>query len=197
MDQTQVPDSKIWHQRRVLLGVTGGIACFKAAALTSQLVQGGATVRVVMSEAATRFVTPLTFASLSGHEVTTDFFAPTDADPESSHISVARWCQLMIIAPATADTIARLGAGLCDTPVTLVAAALPASTPVVLAPAMNEQMWENTVTQRNLATVKEVLGYHMVDPQNGWQACRTVGIGRMADPEAIVSAVEAVLQKAE
>lgn len=197
MDQTQAADSKIWHQRRVLLGVTGGIACFKAAALTSQLVQRGSAVRVVMSEAATRFVTPLTFASLSGHEVTTNFFAPTDTDPESPHISVARWCQLMIIAPATADTIARLAAGLCDTPVTLVATALPASTPVVLAPAMNEQMWKNPVTQRNLATVKEVLGYHMIDPQNGWQACRTLGVGRMADPEAIVSAGEALIQKME
>lgn len=182
-----------WVDRHVLLGVTGGIACFKTAALASRLVQSGAKVRVVMTRAATRFVTALTFESLSGHSVVTDFLDHGQAEGDSAHIGVARWCDLMIVAPATADTLARLAAGLSDNPVTLAAAALPTSTPVLLAPAMNEQMWENPVTQRNLATVKEMLGYHTVGPAAGWQACRTQGAGRMSEPEAIMEAAETVL----
>ena len=186
-------DSGQWSDRRVLLGVTGGIACFKAAALTSRLAQAGAEVRVVMTEAATRFVTPLTFESLSGHPVISDFLRPTDKDGESAHIGVARWCELLIVAPATADTLARLAAGLSDNAVVLAAAALPAATPVLLAPAMNEQMWENPINQRNLATVKDLLGHRTVGPGKGWQACRTVGAGRMSEPEAIMEAAERVM----
>src|SRR5690606_21250095 len=107
----------------------------------SRLVQHGADVRVLMTQAATRFITPLTLQSLSGHPVLT---TPWESDdwPDAQHVGLARWCDLMILAPATADLIARIAHGLCDDVVSLTACALPRSTPVLLAPAMNEQMWE-------------------------------------------------------
>ncbi len=183
------------RDRRVLLGVSGGIACYKSAALTSKLAQAGASVRVAMTEAATRFVTPLTFQSLSGNTVITSVWQADDR-PDSQHIGLARWADLMIIAPATADLIARLAAGLCDDVVTLTACALPRDpkmTPVLLAPAMNADMWAHPVTQRNLATVKQVLRYATVGPEEGWQACRTTGSGRMSEPESILAAAAAML----
>jgi phosphopantothenoylcysteine decarboxylase/phosphopantothenate--cysteine ligase len=177
---------------RIVVGLCGGIACYKVATLVSRLVQGGADVRVLMTESATRFVGPITFQSLSGNTVITGIWQADDR-PDSQHVGVARWCDLLIIAPATANTIAKLAAGLCDDIVSLTACALPRGTPVLLAPAMNAQMWENPVTQRNLATVKQVLGYHTVGPDEGWQACRTAGAGRMSEPEAILQAATEIL----
>jgi len=174
--------------RKVAVGVTGGIAAYKTATLVSRLAQAGAVVRVMMTEAATQFITPLTLQSLSGHEVVTSIWQTVDR-PDSQHIGLARWAELVVIAPASTDIIAKLAAGLCDDPVSLVAVALPRTTPVLLAPAMNEQMWENPITQRNLTTLKDTLGYHTVGPDSGWQACRTRGSGRMSEPEAIFDAV--------
>ena len=174
--------------RRIAVALTGGIACYKTATLVSRLAQAGADVRVLMTEPATRFITPLTLQSLSGKAVLTSIWQ-VDDQPDSQHVGVARWCDLMIIAPATASTLARLAAGLAEDVVSLVACALPRATPVILAPAMNEQMWQNPVTQRNVATVRDTLGYHLVGPDEGWQACRTAGPGRMAEPEAIFDAV--------
>lgn len=182
------------HGKRVLVGVTGGIACYKSAAMVSRLVQRGASVRVVMTEAATRFVGPLTFQSLSGQSVLTSIWQSDDR-PDSQHIGLARWCELFIIAPATADIIAKLAHGLCDDVVSLTAAALPAATPALLAPAMNADMWANPIVQRNLATVKDVLGHATVGPDEGWQACRTRGAGRMSEPDDIVAAAENMLTR--
>lgn len=180
-----------WAGRKVLVGLGGGIACYKVCHVVSRLVQGGAAVRVLMTEAATRFVTPLTFQSLSGQPVVTSMWESADHH-DSQHIGLARWCDLMIIAPATADLMARLATGLCDNVVTLCGTALPRATPLLLAPAMNEQMWENPITQRNLATLTEVLGCRTVGPESGWQACRTQGAGRMSEPEAILQAALAM-----
>ncbi|MBI1336732.1 MAG: hypothetical protein GC164_07200 [Phycisphaera sp.] len=177
--------------RKVLVAVTGGIACYKIATVVSRLVQAGGVVRVIMTESATRFVTPLTFQSLSGHSVLTSTWQADD-HPDSQHVGLARWCELMLIAPATADILAKLAAGTCDDLVTLTACALPRSpkmTPVLIVPAMNAQMWENPVTRRNVKTVNDVLGYTSIGPETGWQACRTQGAGRMSEPEAIVDAV--------
>jgi phosphopantothenoylcysteine decarboxylase/phosphopantothenate--cysteine ligase len=116
----------------------------------------------------------------------------SDDRPDSQHIGLARWCDLLVIAPATADIIARLAHGLTDDIVSLTASALPRQprmTPVLLAPSMNAQMWENPITQRNLATVAGVLRYEIVGPGEGWQACRTSGSGRMSEPEEIFDAV--------
>jgi phosphopantothenoylcysteine decarboxylase/phosphopantothenate--cysteine ligase len=174
--------------RKVVVGVTGGIAAYKTATLVSRLAQAGAAVRVMMTDAATHFITPLTLQSLSGHEVVTSIWQTVDR-PDSQHIGLARWAELVVIAPASTDMIAKLAVGICDDPVSLVAVALPRTTPVLLAPAMNEQMWENPITQRNLATLKDTLGYHTVGPDSGWQACRTRGSGRMSEPDAIFDAL--------
>jgi phosphopantothenoylcysteine decarboxylase len=145
-----------------------------------------------MTESATRFVAPLTLQSLSGRSVLSSMWQ-TDDHPDSQHIGVARWCELMIVAPATANTIARLAAGACDDVVSLVACALPRTTPLLLAPAMNEQMWQSPLTQRNVRTLCELMGWRTVGPESGWQACRTQGAGRMSEPEAILAAAEALL----
>lgn len=176
-----------WSDRRVIVALSGGIACYKTATLVSRFVQAGAHVRIIMTDAATRFVAPLTFESLSGTAVVTSIWDPTE-HRESPHVELARWCELMIIAPATADIIAKLAAGLCDNVVALTASALPRDTPVLLAPAMNEQMWQNPVTQRNIDTCRQLLGCHTVGPGEGWQACRTRGAGRMSEPEEILAA---------
>ena len=176
-----------WTGRQVLVAVTGGIACFKAASLVSRLVQGGAMVRVVMTDAAIRFVTPLTFEALSGQSVGTNVWQSTVGN-DAAHIELARWPDLVIVAPATADCIARIAAGRCDDLVTLCLCALKRSTPVVVAPAMNEQMWQNPVTQRNLKTLQDLLGYHQVGPDEGWHACRSQGPGRMTEPDRILEA---------
>ncbi len=179
--------------RRVIVAVTGGIACYKSASLVSRLTQAGASVRVLMTESATRFVTPLTFQSLSGSSVVSTTWEAQDG-LESPHVALARWAQLMVVAPATADMIAKLAAGICDDPVGLVACGLPPHTPVLLAPAMNAQMWSHKITQRNLNALKQQLGYHVVGPEAGWQACRTSGPGRMSEPQAIFDAAKSLLK---
>ncbi len=181
-------------QRRVAVALAGGIACYKTATLVSRLAQRGADVRVLMTEAATRFVGPLTFQSLSGKPVLTSIWQ-SDDHPDSQHVGVARWCELLIIAPATADLIAKITHGFTDDVVTLIACALPRTTPVLLAPAMNAEMWQNPITQRNVQTLRDPLGYHLVGPDTGWQACRTTGAGRMSEPQAILDAATELLAK--
>jgi len=174
------------------VALTGGIACYKTATLVSTLAQAGADIRVLMTEAATKFVGPLTFQSLSGKPVIDSIWQAEDR-PDAQHVGLARWAELLIIAPATADIIAKLAAGLCDDVVSLTATALPRTTPVLIAPAMNAQMWENPITQRNIDTVKQAMGYHTVGPEAGWQACRSEGVGRMSEPAAIIDAAAAIL----
>ena len=185
----------VFKGRKIIVGVTGGIAAYKTATVVSRLSQAGATVRVLMTPAATKFVGPLTFESLSNAPVITDIWQPVELH-DSQHVSLARWCDLLIVAPTTADMLAKLAAGICDDIISLTACALPRSpkmTPVLLAPAMNAQMWENPVTQRNLGTIKDLLGYRTVGPDDGWQACRTMGQGRMSEPDAIVAAAAQTL----
>jgi phosphopantothenoylcysteine decarboxylase/phosphopantothenate--cysteine ligase len=182
----------IMNGKRVIVAVTGGIACYKVCTVVSRLAQAGVDVTVLMTESATRFVAPLTFQSLSGKPVHISAWESTDAH-DSQHIALARSADLMVIAPASTNTIAKLAAGIADNVVTIVAAALPRPTPVLLAPAMNAQMWDHPITQRNLAVLKEALGWTTVGPNEGWQACRTRGQGRMAEPEEILQAIERAL----
>jgi len=187
------PSSKsAWDKKKVIVAVTGGIACYKSATLVSRLVQAGADVRVVMTDAAMKFVAPLTFQTLSGKPVVTSIWQAQESY-DSEHVATARWAEIAIIAPCTANTLAKLATGICDEPVSLTLAALPRSTPALLAPAMNAQMWDNPITQRNLKTVCEVLGYQTVGPEEGWQACRTAGVGRMSEPDAILDAGQKLL----
>ncbi len=172
--------------KTILVGLTGGIACYKTAYLVSKLTQAGAAVTVCMTEAATRFVAPLTFQALSGKPVYTSPWLHIESqDPQ--HVSTARTADLMIIAPCTMNMLAKLATGRADDIVCLVAAAMdPRRQPILLAPAMNEAMWQQASTQRNLAQLAED-GFHLVGPGSGWQACRTMGVGRMSEPEEILA----------
>ena len=174
--------------KRIVLGVCGGIAAYKSAALTSKLAQSGAKVTVLMTESAARFVTPLTFQALSGRPVYTSPWQQTEShDPQ--HINLARDADLVVVAPCTMNTLAKLAVGLCDDVVTLVLSAVDRThTPVLLAPSMNTEMWNQASTQRNLRQLKAD-GFGFIDPGTGWQACRTVGTGRMAEPEDILKAI--------
>ncbi len=174
--------------KRLLIGLSGGISCYKTATLVSRLVQQGADVRVLMTEAATQFVGPLTFQSLSGKPVLTSIWQADD-HPDSQHVGLARWCDAMVIAPATANTIARLAHGLADDILSLTVCALPRTTPLLLAPAMNADMWDNPIVQQNVTTLRSLPNVTLVGPDSGWQACRTEGAGRMSEPEAILEAI--------
>jgi phosphopantothenoylcysteine decarboxylase/phosphopantothenate--cysteine ligase len=162
--------------------VTGGIAAYKAAALARSLASHG-RVRVVMTRAAQRFVTPLTFTALTGRPALTDIFDDGPAGP-MAHIHEAEDLDLVVIAPATADFIARAAAGLADD--LLSTMLLVTRAPLLLAPAMNVHMWEHPATQRNLGTLSSQAVVHLVGPEEGELACGTVGPGRMAEPERIV-----------
>ncbi|MCL1138005.1 bifunctional phosphopantothenoylcysteine decarboxylase/phosphopantothenate--cysteine ligase CoaBC [Shewanella pneumatophori] len=167
--------------KKVLLGIGGGIAAYKSADLVRKLKERGADVRVVMSQSAQEFITPLTLQALSGYPVATDLLDPT-AEASMGHIELARWADLVIIAPATANLIARVNAGMADELITTTCLATEA--PVVLCPAMNQQMYRNAATQANLKQVSE-RGIHIWGPDSGSQACGEVGPGRMLEPIAI------------
>ncbi len=175
----------------VLVGVCGGIAAYKTASLVSALVQRGAGVTVAMTEAAQRFVGPLTFEALTARQVFTSVWdAPDYSDQQ--HIRLTEAADLFIVAPATANTIGRMACGLADDLVSTLA--LTARCPILLAPAMNTQMWQNAIVQRNMKTLREA-GYHEIGPEGGWLACRTIGAGRMAEPASILDAATALLLK--
>lgn len=175
--------------REIIVAVCGGIAAYKVADVVSQLVQLGAGVTVVMTAEAQRFVTPLTFEALSGRPVRTSTFDLVDAgDPQ--HIGLTERADLMLVAPATANTIAKVAHGLCDDLVSLMVAA--SACPVVFAPAMNNRMWEHPVARENVAKLA-ALGYRFIGPEPGWLACRNVGLGRMSEPVNIVEEVTAML----
>jgi len=169
---------------KVLLGVCGGIAAYKAVELMRTLQRHGCEVRVMMTMAAQEFVKPLTFASLSGHQVYTDLWA-MEQSSEIEHIMQSQWADVMVIAPATAHTIAKMCAGLADD--FLSASYLAASCPAVLAPAMNVSMWHHAATQANLQVLRE-RGHIIIEPGSGYLACGMTGDGRLAEIEAIANA---------
>ncbi len=173
--------------RRVLLGITGGIAAYKSAYLARRLIEAGAHVRVIMTESAQHFVGTQTLAAISGHQVETDLFAGTSASP---HTDLASWAEIIVIAPATTNTLGKLASGLADD--LLSNTLLAARSPILLAPAMHTEMWEHPATQRNVNLLKED-GHHMVGPETGELAGGDEGMGRMAEPEEIAAAVEKIL----
>jgi phosphopantothenoylcysteine decarboxylase/phosphopantothenate--cysteine ligase len=181
---------------KVTVGVSGGIAAYKAAELVRALQQQALDVHVVMTAAAQQFITPLTFASLTGHRVITGLWDSDGQTPNANsaieHISEAQSTELLVIAPASADILARLAHGLADDFLTTMALASPA--PLVVAPAMNVQMWQHPATQANLATLRE-RGVRIVAPESGYLACGMVGDGRLASTEAIVASVLDALQR--
>ena len=179
------------QQRTVVLGVTGGIACYKAVELVRLLVKNGFKVRVIMTRGAMEFVTPLTFQTLSGNPVATETFSLTQ-ESEIGHINLADSADLFVIAPTTANVIGKLASGIADDLLTTVLMATQA--PVLLAPAMNIHMYENVIVQENLRKLRRV-GYHIMDPAEGYLACGYEGKGRLPDPEKISDEIERLLRK--
>lgn len=176
--------------RKILLGVTGGIAAYKSAEICRLLVKQGADVRVIMSEAATEFITPLTLETLSGKPVPFKMFGRTEGPLE--HIDIPDQAEVMVVAPATADYLARCATGRASDLISAVTLAFTG--PVLFAPAMNTNMWNNPATRRNIATLTEQHGWTMVQPGVGDLACGWTGPGRMADPADIVNALNGLLK---
>lgn len=177
--------------KKILLCVTGGIAVYKAAALTSKLTQAGAEVKVIMSESATEFVTPLTFQALSRNDVYTDTF--DEKNPKViAHIDLADWADLVLVAPATANVIGKLANGIADNMVTTTLLATTA--PVWIAPAMNVHMYNHPAVQKNIQKLYNY-GYRFIEPSEGYLACGYVGKGRLEEPEKIVSIMEDFFNK--
>ena len=170
------------HGQRILLGVSGGIAAYKSATLVRRLIDEGAEVRVVMTGGAQAFITPMTFQALSGNPVHTELLDPA-AEAAMGHIELARWASLILIAPASANTIARLAHGLADD--LLSTLCLASEAPQVIAPAMNRIMWSHAATQQNIDTL-HARGVRTLGPGVGSQACGETGAGRMLEPEEIV-----------
>lgn len=174
---------------RVALGVSGGIAAYKAAEVLRGLQRAGCRVRVAMTEHATRMIAPLTFRALSGEHVVVDDYAPDNPDP-IAHITFSQTIDLLVIAPATANIIAKFATGIADD--FLSATYLACTAPVLVAPAMNTTMWEHPATRRNLARLRAD-GVHFVEPDAGEMACGTIGPGRLSEPERIVAAALEIL----
>ncbi len=181
-DSSPASDLCAFH---VVIGVCGGIASYKVCDVVSALAQRGATVTVAMTKSARKFVGEVTFQALSGRPVLTSLWH-SDTAEAMRHISLTGEADLLLIAPTTANMLAKMAAGIADDVVStlLVSATLP----VMVAPSMNNRMWDNPVVQRNVKTVRE-LGHHIIGPCEGWLACRSVGMGRMTPPDELINAV--------
>ncbi|WP_317983983.1 phosphopantothenoylcysteine decarboxylase [Enterococcus faecium] len=179
--------------KKILLGVTGSISAYKSADLTSQFVKLGAQVDVIMSKSSTHFITPLTLQSLSKRAVYTDVMQ--ESNPQViNHIELAKQADLFLIAPATANIIGKLANGIADDLLSTVAMALPVGTPKLIAPAMNTNMYQNTITQRNLETLRSV-GYQEIEPRESLLACGDFGKGALADIQTIIEQVMLTLNE--
>lgn len=184
---TSTPKRVGTKPRRVLLGVTGGIAVYKSCLLLRRLVDAGHEVRVVMTQNATRFVAPLTFSTLSGHDVPQDPFR-TDAARGTEHIDYSLWAEDFVIAPATANILGKAANGIADDFLSTLICAF--DRPILFAPAMNHRMWSNPAVQRNIEQLRAD-GHLFVEPGSGYLACGETGAGRMAEPEQIHEALDA------
>lgn len=186
-------DLSVFSNKNIILAVTGGIAAYKSAILVRRLKDYGFNVRVVMTQGAQAFITPLTFQALSGNPVHTELLN-TEAEAGMGHIELARWADLVLVAPASCDSIAKFACGLADDLLSTLYLATKA--PVWIAPAMNQQMWAAKATQRNLSTLVDD-GVHVIMPEAGSQACGDVGLGRMPEPEDLAEQVREYFHKAQ
>ncbi|PSU81875.1 bifunctional phosphopantothenoylcysteine decarboxylase/phosphopantothenate--cysteine ligase CoaBC [Photobacterium phosphoreum] len=177
--------------KKILLGISGGIAAYKCAELTRRLIERGAQVQVVMTQAAQEFITPLTMQAVSGNPVSSSLLDPS-AEASMGHIELAKWADLVLLAPATADLIARISAGMGNDLLSTLCLATDA--PIAVAPAMNQQMYRNIATQENLATLRR-RGFSLWGPASGQQACGDVGPGRMLEPMQLVHHCEDFFQQ--
>lgn len=176
--------------KEIVLGVSGGIAAYKAAELTRLLVKAGANVNVIMTKNAQEFVTPLTFQTLSGNPVSAELFDLLRRS-EIKHVSLAEKADLLVIAPATANIIGKIASGIADDLLTTTVMATRA--PIIIAPAMNVQMWKNPILQENIKRLKKI-GLKIMEPGSGYLACGYEGKGRLAEPEAILKRIKTLLK---
>ncbi len=187
---------------KILLGVSGGIAAYKAVDLASKLTAGGACVKTVMTEAACQLVGPKSFEAVTNSAVFSSLWGIDALKDEESrigseHIKLVDWADIVVVAPATANIIGKIANGICDDLLsTIVCAAWPMikTGAAILAPAMNNNMWENQAVQRNVETVKK-MGFEIIGPAKGRLACGTEGVGRMAEPEDIIEAIKKITSK--
>lgn len=175
--------------REILLGVTGGVAAYKAADLASKLAQQNANLTVVMTNSAHQFIGQTTFEALTNRPVYTEMFTPQEHHL-GEHIGLARRAELLVIAPATADFIAKMAHGFADD--LLSTLVLAVTCPVLVAPAMNVEMWSKTAVQRNVEQIQSD-GVHVIGPGSGWLSCQQVGSGRMSEPAEIIEAISQIL----
>lgn len=177
--------------KNILLGVTGGIAAYKAVDLASKMTAAGANVKTVMTQNACRFIGPLSFEAVTGSTVFTSMWTPPE-EHKIGHIALADWANILVVAPASANIIAKIANGICDDLLSTVLCAswsLAAKGKAFLAPAMNNKMWENPAVQRNIEAIKNA-GFQLVGPAEGRLACGTSGIGRMSEPKEILETIE-------
>lgn len=174
--------------KHIVIGVTGSVAAYKAAELASQLKQSGADIHVVMTRNALEFIGPVTFRSLTGNPVFCDMFSKVDP---LSHISLAEWLDVLVIAPATANIIGKIANGIADDLLTILV--LATHKPILIAPAMNEKIYLNKVVQENIDLLKK-RGYHIIEPETGFLACGYTGKGRLADVDKIIGVIKRLLK---
>lgn len=174
---------------KVLLGVTGGVAAYKAVDLASRLTAAGAAVKTAMTENACRLITPKSFEAVTNSAVYTSLWAPSE-EHKSTHINLVEWADVVVIAPATANIIGKAANGICDDLVSTILCVCWQK-PTVLAPAMNDCMWENPAVQRNVEAVRK-MGLKIIGPERGRLACGTEGVGRMAEPQEILEHIETI-----
>lgn len=179
-------------RKNILFGVCGGIASYKSCELVRLLIKDGFSVKVIMTEAATKFVTPLVFQELSSNPVYLDMFSLV-REENIQHISLAQWTHLCVVAPASANTLSKIANGICDNLLTTVVCALPEKTKLILALAMNENMWKNPLIQENVSKLKEIKKYIVLEPQKGKLACGLYGEGRMPEPEDIYKRIKGII----
>lgn len=177
------------YKGRILLGVCGSVACYKACELVSQLKQNAFDIIVCMTEEAKRFVSPLTFQTLSGNKVIVDIFEDTLFE-KPVHINLSSWADIIVIAPASANIISKLASGVCDDILTLTL--LSTNTRVIIAPAMNENMYNKKIIQDNIKILKS-WGYIFLGPVKGWLSCGYEGLGKMSPPDIIVKEIRKLL----
>ncbi|MDD5165343.1 MAG: bifunctional phosphopantothenoylcysteine decarboxylase/phosphopantothenate--cysteine ligase CoaBC [Candidatus Pacebacteria bacterium] len=181
-----------FKNKKILVGVTGGIAAYKTCSLVNGLIAEGAEVKVVMTDAAKMFVTPITFQALTNNPVYDDLWKPVSQDTVE-HIELSHWADLIIISPITANTIGKIACGIADNLLTTIVMASFPQTKVVIAPAMNTYMWENPYVQENLKKLSDTKKYHIVEPRSGVLACRDEGKGKIADNQDIIAAAQSLI----
>jgi len=179
---------------KILLGVTGGVAAYKAVDLASKLTAAGAAVKTVMTENACQLIQPKSFEAVTHSAVYRSLWQTTE-EYEISHISLVDWADVVVVAPATANIIGKIANGICDDLLSTVLCVCWQK-PALIAPAMNDNMWKNPVVQRNIETIKQT-GFELIGPETGRLACGTEGLGRMTEPVDILKAIEALASKTE